>query len=86
ARPIYLSDEVQAYCEEYGRRIGYGGPIEIEVTRGWMLNRLDFKSELEAIMFPKIIQGMHDAPEQVVEVPLLYELGLEKEFENVWAV
>lgn len=51
----------------------------------------EYKQKCESILHPLILQAMKDwIAEQkttcAVEVPLLFELGLEKEFDEVWCI
>lgn len=86
AREVYQTDRIQSFLLEYAAKMSFTNEVTVDVTREWMLNNADFRSKLEAIMFPEIEAAMLADPSEVVEVPLLFECGLEKHFERTWVV
>lgn len=87
------SPALKKITESFGRRIlNDDGTLNRQLLRSLITTDYAAKKSLDHIMHPEIVRLMHakmaDAettgePVVVVEVPLLFELGLEKEFDLV---
>ena len=82
---IIASDE----CQEWLRANAFP-EITSQIPRRWLrkLYLLDpeFKDKYDAWIGPRIKEAVLKHPAQIVEFPLLFEMRMEKEFENIWAV
>lgn len=75
----------------FGSEVVEAGIVQRDVLRNAIFNSQQAKLQLEQILHPKIKAGVNnflelDAPLLFVEVPLLYEVGWEHLFDEVWCV
>jgi dephospho-CoA kinase len=95
---LLASDEVrELLVERFGPGIAPGGTIDRDTVARLVFERPDERSWLEAVLWPRVgaqiaawrkrLDGSSPAPRAaVVEVPLLFEAGMESAFDHTIAV
>lgn len=83
AREVIERPEIQLRIKD---AFGEGRMPSRSELRQRLANDPSFRADLDAIMHPPIIDAIRQSSANFIEVPLLYEVGMEKEFDLVWVV